>query len=806
MEYYVGIDLGTTNSAICTFDKETQQTRVWKSPEQNDVTPSAIYIDRRGNEFVGQGAYNAAPRSPDNCATLFKRFMGTNTSIELSAVNETFTPEECSAKVLKTLFGYLPEEIRNSPYTGTVITVPAAFNLAQKNATLAAAEMARIGNVELVQEPVAAVMRYMNAHGGTDGIYLIYELGEGTLDIAIAESIRKRVTILAHGGIQMCGGRDFDRKIVDNLVRPWLHKNFALPDNLSVNPRYKPLLRFVTWASERAKIELTTKDETMISLSEVEIGTNDLKGDEIYLDIPLDRNTYDELIAEQINDTIDAASETLSKTGYTPNDIECIVWVGKATYYKPLRDKVAFELGIKGDTLDLNPITAVAAGASIYAESICWENENGPRLRSKEVDFVLRRDRIFKSNSGMDLLHNPFYTLKATQQDNRQRIMELSEERSLLLDVDTCIEAKAILTIPTKRISAEVAWLPGISPERANDILLLLESSTRKNINSDKPTSLAAVLSCLPYTESSTVADEILGLLNSSDKHLIEGYPNEIKNLTEVRKFLGFDKLSPIARANLLAARMLRLPDYTPDIVAKWILVIAQTYDNINPLEVQTILNAERQESGFPEITDLSDIESAIQDIRHYYKQVIRFVLESIYSAKERAHAVMMVIESVTDDDSSNLPTLIEDAIDAYEDSAESFLEKDERKIEEYDKKLRIAAENEEPEIAFTQIIGEFNDTLKDWGIIAQPIQLNKRRQGLIHNASHNVSESVRQLAIFLYNEYDKLDSSQEILKTLNEVFSEFPDITERVTADLETLNKITQKREDNSQISLFDN
>ena len=134
MTNYVGIDLGTTNSAICTYDGSI--TRVWKSPEQNDVTPSAIYIDRRGNKQVGQRAYNAAPRSPDNCATLFKRFMGTSTPIELSVVDQTFTPEECSAEVLRTLFGYLPEELRNSPDTGTVITVPAAFNLMQKDATM----------------------------------------------------------------------------------------------------------------------------------------------------------------------------------------------------------------------------------------------------------------------------------------------------------------------------------------------------------------------------------------------------------------------------------------------------------------------------------------------------------------------------------------------------------------------------------------------------------------------------------------------------------------------------------------------
>ena len=396
MEYYIGIDLGTTNSAICTFDKETQETRVWKSPDVKDVTPSAIYIDRRGNEFVGESAYNAAPRSPGNCATLFKRFMGTSTPIELSAVSQTFTPEECSAKVLKTLFGDLPEEIRNSDDTRTVITVPAAFNQMQKNATLAAAEMANIGKVELAQEPVTAVMSFMKASGGSDGIFLIYDLGGGTLDIAIAESIRKRVAILAHGGIQMCGGRDFDRKIVDNIVRPWLHENFDLPDDLAKNPTFKPLISLATWATERAKIELSAKDESIISLSEVEIGTNDLKGEEIYLDIPLNRNIYDELIADQINDTIDAARETLSKTGYTPNDIECIVWVGGPTHYKPLRDKVAFELGIKGDKLDVNPMTAVAEGASIIAESTDWNaakvhpktNQEGHSEYESEGEFT----------------------------------------------------------------------------------------------------------------------------------------------------------------------------------------------------------------------------------------------------------------------------------------------------------------------------------------------------------------------------------------------------------------------------------
>ena len=236
MKNFIGIDLGTTNSAICSYDGS--ETRIWKSPEQNDVTPSAIYIGQRGNKYVGKRAYDSAPQSPDNSAMLFKRFMGTNTPIQLSAVNLTMTPEECSAEVLKVLFGYLPEEIRNDPDTGTVITVPAAFNQMQKDATSEAANKAGLGKIALMQEPVAAVMSVMRT-GITDGKFLIYDLGGGTLDIAIAESIGGRVELLSLGGISMCGGRDFDRVLIDNVVRPWLLENFDLPEDFSINPNFK---------------------------------------------------------------------------------------------------------------------------------------------------------------------------------------------------------------------------------------------------------------------------------------------------------------------------------------------------------------------------------------------------------------------------------------------------------------------------------------------------------------------------------------------------------------------------------------
>jgi len=376
---YVGIDLGTTNSAICSFDGE--RVHLYKSPEQHDVTPSAIFIDRRGNKYVGSRAYNSAAKNPENAAVLFKRLMGTSTPVKLPAVNLTMTPEECSAEVLRALFAYLPEEIRSDGDIGTVITVPAAFNQMQKDSTMAAAEAAGLGRVALMQEPVAAVMSVMRQRKN-DGVFVVYDLGGGTLDIAIAESIAGRVNLLAHGGIAMCGGRDFDRILFDNVVKPWLLENFDLSDDLVTDPKYKSLLRMATWATEKAKIELSQKEETVISLSETELSIRDQAGEEIYIDITIDRKHYDALIAPKVEESIQAARETLEKAGLSPHDVERVVFVGGPTHYKPLRDKVAFELGVAPST-DVNPMTAVAEGAAVFAESIDWTSQGRGRKSAR---------------------------------------------------------------------------------------------------------------------------------------------------------------------------------------------------------------------------------------------------------------------------------------------------------------------------------------------------------------------------------------------------------------------------------------
>lgn len=376
MVYYAGIDLGTTNSAIATWDGSTL--KLWKSPEQNDVTPSAIYFDRRGR-YVGKRAYDLVPQDRSKSATLFKRLMGTSTPINISG-QEPITPEWCSAEILKTMFAYLPEEVR-SEVQGTVITVPAAFNQMQKDATLQAAELAGIGSVTLMQEPVAAVMSVMRARA-SNGTFIIYDLGGGTLDVAIAEGLDGRVSLQAHGGIEMCGGRDWDRAIVANIVRPWLENTFDLPEDAPTNPAYRKLFSKLDWAAEKAKIELSSRGEAIISLSEVEVGVQDQGGADIYVDVPLGKDQLDKLIDDKLMDSIEAVRETMTKAGLSSQDVDRVVFVGGPTQYKTVRDKVAFELGLPG-ALDVNPMSAVAEGAAIFAESVDWGSQRKGRKASR---------------------------------------------------------------------------------------------------------------------------------------------------------------------------------------------------------------------------------------------------------------------------------------------------------------------------------------------------------------------------------------------------------------------------------------
>lgn len=338
----------------------------------------------------------------------------------------------------------------------------------------------------------------------------------------------------------------------------------------------------------------------------------------------------------------------------------------------------------------------------------------------------------------MDLLQNPFHILNASPRDNRRRLMELADERSLLLDSSECMEARSELTNPRKRLSAEVAWLPGIGPKRAGEVLSLIESS---------PTDLLAV-----------------------------------------------DNLSSIARANLLAAGLARLPDHNADGVAEWILEIAWAFEDLDPDELSVIINEERVVSGFSEVSDLSAVEAEIQERRRHYRKVIKSALDNL-SPKELVEAVTVAVESATDDGEEHGPILIADLVDSYEVEAQGFLEKEEGNIKALVEKLRAAVDAERSDSTLAPMVNQLIQVVKNWDTVAQPIQVSTKSRGLDHDASHRVAGLVRGLAIHMFNEHGKLDFSQQLTNMLQEVFAEVGEVAERTAEDADALGEIAEQR-----------
>ncbi len=338
----------------------------------------------------------------------------------------------------------------------------------------------------------------------------------------------------------------------------------------------------------------------------------------------------------------------------------------------------------------------------------------------------------------MNLFQNPFHILNVSPRDNRRRIMELADERSLLLESSECMKARSDLTNPRKRLSAEVAWLPGIGPKRAGEVLSLLESS---------PTDL-----------------------------------------------LALDKLSSIARANLLAAGLARLPENNADDVAEWILEISWAFEDLDSEDLSVIINEERVVSGFPEVSDLSTVEAEIQERRRYYLQVIKSVIDNLPS-KDLVESVTIAVESATDNGEEQGPILIDDLVDFYEVGAQEFLSNEESNIKSLVEKIQSAVDSEVSDSEINPMVNQLIQVVKNWDIVAQPIQVSTKSRGLDHDASHRVAEIVRSLAIYMFNEHGKLDFSQQLTNMLQEVFEEVVEVSERTAEDANTLEEIAEQR-----------
>ena len=349
---YVGIDLGTTNSTVAVFDG--QELTIVRNGQGSILTPSVVRIDGRGNVLVGSRARRFLDSDPANTRGEFKRLMGTAHQLEFPASAVVRRPQELSAEVLKSLrrdvadqLGVLPER--------AVVSVPALFELHQTAAVSEAARLAGFERIELIQEPVASAIAAGWTQQGSNGPWLVYDLGGGTFDVSLLDTQEGLLRVVGHDGDNFLGGRDFDRVLVD-LVLAKLSADGVVIDR--ANRQHDQALRRLRFAAEEAKIELTRASEAPIILAGLDLGDHRLD-----VDMMVTRSEYESLVAPLIDRSLEVSTRLLAEHGIGQGVLERVVLVGGPTVTPSLRERVRAVLSV-GFGEGLDPMTLVAQGAA----------------------------------------------------------------------------------------------------------------------------------------------------------------------------------------------------------------------------------------------------------------------------------------------------------------------------------------------------------------------------------------------------------------------------------------------------------
>ena len=358
-----GIDLGTTNS--CVARAAGGEVSVIQNNDQMNVTPSVVRVLKSGSLLVGRRAYNALAEDPENVAQEVKRLMGQRYAKTFPASGRVMSPEEISAEVLKSLLAdarrRTGEEVR-----AACVTVPAAFTALQCEATARAAQLAGLEEYPLLQEPIAAAVAYGAAPAARDQRWLVFDLGGGTLDVAVVSTRDGRLNVLEHRGDNHLGGKDIDRALVENVFVPFLAQQFALPRADAEGRELARLLRKLTLLAEYAKVELTTADETVVSL--LDLG-EDREGRLIEAELPLTRARLEGETEPLLARCLRLTDEALAGARVKGLDLDRVLLVGGPTQMPRVREALAAHLGAPVDST-LDPMTVVARGAAVYASTV----------------------------------------------------------------------------------------------------------------------------------------------------------------------------------------------------------------------------------------------------------------------------------------------------------------------------------------------------------------------------------------------------------------------------------------------------
>ncbi len=348
MSKIIGIDLGTTNSCVCVYDGG--ETKVIANPEGSRTTPSVVAFKKDGERIVGIKAKNQAMTNP-NTVSSAKRKMGTDHKFEIDG--KKYTPQEISAMVLedlkKTAEAYLGEKV-----TKAVITVPAYFNDAQRQATKDAGKIAGLEVERIINEPTAAALAYGLDKQEKSEMILVFDLGGGTFDVSILETGDGVFEVKSTSGNNNLGGDDFDNRVMDYLADEFKKENgIDLHKDSMAMQRLKE-------AAEKAKKDLSGMSSTEISLPFLSQGEDG----PLHLNLSLTKAKFEDLIRDLVESTMEPVRKALKDAGLTAKDIDKVLLVGGSTRIPMVQELVKKELG-KEPSKEVNPDEVVAMGAAI---------------------------------------------------------------------------------------------------------------------------------------------------------------------------------------------------------------------------------------------------------------------------------------------------------------------------------------------------------------------------------------------------------------------------------------------------------
>ncbi|MCX6968366.1 MAG: Hsp70 family protein [Verrucomicrobia bacterium] len=354
-----GIDLGTTNSAIAVLNGVRPE--IIKNPDDFDITSSAVGIDKMGTVRVGLRARSSREAKPKDAYIEFKRNMGDDFVYSFQSSGMRRKPEELSAEVLKALRDQAQEKTGEA-IDAIVITVPAAFQLPQCNATMKAAQLAGFKQSPLLQEPVAAALAYGFQKDEEGAYWLVYDFGGGTFDAAVIKAEDGTIHVANHGGDNFLGGSDIDWAIVDQIIVPQLLAQYELKDFNRGNERWEKEFIKIKHAVEDAKIELSRSDRTHLALG----GFTDSKGEDIELECELTQAEVVRISEPIIQRSVDICMRVLNEIHLSKEAISKVILVGGPTKARYFREMLSRKLSMPLD-FSMDPMTVVALGAAVFA-------------------------------------------------------------------------------------------------------------------------------------------------------------------------------------------------------------------------------------------------------------------------------------------------------------------------------------------------------------------------------------------------------------------------------------------------------